>query len=280
MAEGNNGELRASARPRQYAFRRLVPRHQHNDAKKGLFLNPCEIQCAAQPAAAGSACARCDIPWVGVCAALDQAELGDLEAIMNHRRLDRGQTLLMEGDTAGFAYNVIGGGVKLYKSLPDGRTQITGFLMPGDFLGLPLRGTYAYSAEALAESELYQFPRSALQATFENHPRLQARLLEVVHDDLAAAQEHMLLLGCKNAEERVCTFLLSLLTRAERVHGAVDPLPLPVRRRDIADYLGLTIETVSRTFTELRKDGLIAIGKADEVSIRDRTALAAIAAGA
>ena len=108
---------------------------------------------------------------------------------------------------------------------------------------------------------------------------MQARLLETVHDDLAAAQEHMLLLGRKSAAERVCSFLLSLLQRAERVHGAVDPLPVPVRRRDIADYLGLTIETVSRTFTELRKEGLIGIGKADEVSIRDRAALAAIAAG-
>ena len=77
----------------------------------------------------------------------------------------------------------------------------------------------------------------------------------------------------------MCSFLLSLLKRAERVHGAVDPLPVPVRRREIADYLGLTIETVSRTFTELRRDGLIETARTDEVSIRDRAGLAAIAAG-
>ena len=198
---------------------------------------------------------------------------------MVHRRLDRGRALLVEGDAAGFAYNVIAGGMKLFKSLPDGRMQITGFLLPGDFLGLPLRGAYAYSAEALSDSVLCRFPRNALQAVFKKHPQLQARLLESVHDDLAAAQEHMLLLGRKTAAERVCSFLLSLLRRAERVHGAVDPLPVPVRRRDIADYLGLTIETVSRTFTELRKDGLIEIGRTDEVSIRDHAALAVIADG-
>ena len=88
MAEGNGGELRAPARRRQYAFRRLEPRHQHDDARKGLFLNPCEIQRAAQPAAAGSARARCGIRWIGVCAALDQRDLGDQEAIMNHVLVD------------------------------------------------------------------------------------------------------------------------------------------------------------------------------------------------
>ena len=117
--------------------------------------------CPAHPIAVGAPCARCGIRWVGVCAALDQDELGDLEAIMNHRRLGRGQSLLMEGDAAGFAYNVIAGGMKLFKSLPDGRMQITGFLLPGDFLGLPLRGAYAYSAEALSDSVLCRFPRNA-----------------------------------------------------------------------------------------------------------------------
>lgn len=285
MASISGSGSGAQGRDRPGALSTSVGRHDRGPwLSRGAAAATCLAElhghpCPADPSTAESACARCGIRWVGVCAALDDSALHDMESIMTHRRIDRGQSLLMEGDAAGFAYNVIGGGVKLYKSLPDGRTQITGFLLPGDFLGLPLRGAYAYSAEALDDSMLCQFPRAALQAVFEKHPRLQARLLETVHDDLAAAQEHMLLLGRKNAEERVCSFLLSLLKRAERVHGAVDPLPLPVRRRDIADYLGLTIETVSRTFTELRKDGLIEIGKSDEVSIRDRAALAALAAG-
>ena len=226
-----------------------------------------------------SRCARCGIRWLGVCAALDDAEQRDLEAIMSHRHLDRGQSLLVDGDRADFAYNVISGGIKLFKSLSDGRTQITGFLLAGDFLGLPVRGTYVYSAEALADTVLCQFPRDPLQAAFEKHPRLQARLLTAVTDDFSSAQEHMLLLGRKTAVERLCSFLRNLLERAERVGGTVDPLTIPLLRNEIADYLGLTIETVSRAFTLLRQVGLISMNRADEIIIMDRMALEVTANG-
>ena len=226
-----------------------------------------------------TACARCGIRWVGVCAALDQGELGDLEAIMTHRRVDRGQSLLMEGDAAGFAYNVIGGGVKLFKSLPDGRTQITGFLLPGDFLGLPLRGAYAYSAEALADSVLCQFPRAALQAVFAKHPHLQARLLETVHDDLAAAQEHMLLLGRKN---RGRAGVLVPAQPAEaggagaRRGRSAAGAGAPPRNRRLSRPDHRDREPDLHRAAQGRADR---DRQADEVSIRDRAGLAAIAAG-
>ena len=208
-----------------------------------------------------------------MCAALGDGELRDLESIMTHRRLDAGQSLVIEHDAGDYAFNVISGAVKLYKSLADGRAQITGYLLPGDFLGLPLRGNYTISAEAVAPTELCQFPREPLKRVFDKYEKVQERFLTVVHDDLVAAQEHMLLLGRKTATERLCTFLVRLLRRIERVGGNVEPLHVPLHRNDIADYLGLTIETVSRTFTRLRNDDMIRLDKADQVFVLDRERL-------
>jgi CRP/FNR family transcriptional regulator, anaerobic regulatory protein len=198
---------------------------------------------------------------------------------MRHRRLGPREMLVAEGDDAQSAYNVISGGLKLYKMLADGRTQMVGFLLPGDFLGLPRRGTYAYSADTLGATELCQFPRAKLAQVLEKHKALQERILTAATDDLAAAQEHMLLLGRKNAMERVCSFLHSLSRRTKRSSGETDPLDIPLHRDEIADYLGLTIETVSRSFTQLRADGLIRLEKAQVVWVVDRPGLEALAGG-
>lgn len=226
-----------------------------------------------------AACAHCGIRQIAVCAALDDRELRDLESIMTHRRLDAGQSLVIEEEAGNHAFNVISGVVKLYKSMADGRAQITGYLLPGDFLGLPLRRSYTFSAEAVVPTELCQFPREPLMRVFDKHEKLQERFLTTVHDDLVAAQDHMLLLGRKTAIERVCTFLLRLLHRSERIGARVDLLHVPLHRNDIADYLGLTIETVSRTFTRLRKDAVIRLDKADQVFIIDRGRLEEMAEG-
>lgn len=235
--------------------------------------------CPVHGHAIASVCAQCGIRQIAVCAALDDRELHDLESIMTHRRLDAGQSLVIEDDAGSHAFNVISGAVKLYKSMADGRAQVTGYLLPGDFLGLPLRGSYTFSAEAVAPTELCQFPREPLRRVFDKYEKLQERFLTAVHDDLVAAQEHMLLLGRKTATERVCTFLVRLLQRTERVGGSVEPLRVPLHRNDIADYLGLTIETVSRTFTRLRRDAVIRLDKADQVFITDRDRLEEMAGG-
>ena len=218
-----------------------------------------------------------DLPGIPV--DLEDAERRDLEAIMSRRRLDRGQMLLTEGDEPRYTYGVLGGGLKLVKCLRDGRTQMTGYLLPGDSLGLPIYGGYPYSAEALADTVVCQFPTTALMALFKRHPRLQFQLLEITCGELSLAQEHMLLLGRKTMTERVCTFLVGLLERIERWGGHVDSFRIPLRRGEIADYLGVTIETVSRTFSRLQRDGLIAIEHGNGVKILDRPKLAAMAIG-
>jgi CRP/FNR family transcriptional regulator, anaerobic regulatory protein len=248
-----------------------------NERSERPALAPGAMICPVHDRVVGALCLHCGIRRVAVCAALDDAELRDLESIMSHRRLGPRQSLAIEGDEAEYAYNVISGGLKIYKALADGRAQMVGFLLPGDFLGLPRRGTYAFSAETLGSTELCQFPRAALTSVFEKHRALQERVLTVTHDELAAAQEHMLLLGRKQATERVCSFLVGLLRRLERSVGETDPLAIPLHRDEIAEYLGLTIETVSRCFTQLRNDGLIRLVKADLVSILDRNGLEALA---
>lgn len=202
-----------------------------------------------------------------------------LKAILSRRRLCRGQMLLSDGDPADFAYAVQSGGVKLLKSLPDGRTQMTGYHLPGDFIPLPLGNVYPYSIEAFADTVLCQFPRRGLNEVFERHPDLQIQFLQMAYDDLATAQSHMLLLGRMTMMERICSFLVDLIERTEAAIGPVRTLRLPLLRSEIGDLLGMTIETISRGFSRLQKNNVIAIPQSDFIEILDRPRIFAIASG-
>lgn len=221
--------------------------------------------CSRHGVADEFACRECSIRRTAICAALDDRQIVALGEISFRRWIDGGRVLVMEGDAANFAYNVVSGMMKLYKGLADGRLQIVGFLLPGDFLGLPSRGRYVYSAEAILRTQICTFPSGTLQGVFDGNPGLEKRLLSIINDDLALAQDHMLLLGRRRAEERIACFLRALLARYQRVGLPTHPLHLPMGRVDIADYLGLTIETVSRSFSKLRKDGVIALPRSDNV---------------
>jgi len=159
--------------------------------------------------------------------------------------------------------------------LQDGRRQITGFLAPGDFLGLAARQTYAYSAEAITEADLCRFKVGELETLLEEMPPVRERLYEIANDELAAAQEQMLCLGRKTAKERVASFLISQLRHGAGCDDGAAEFDLPMSRSDIADYLGLTIETVSRTFTALREEGLIGLPATHHISIPDIATLEA-----
>ena len=166
-------------------------------------------------------------------------------------------TIFEEGNPADYVYTVTAGSIKIYKLLPDGRRQVTGFLFPGDFLGLIHNQSYAYSAETLTLAKLCRFPRQRLEALLDEVPRLEQQLLSMASHELAAAQDQMMLLGRKSARERIVSFLTMLSNAAVRREQPGDPVSLPMSRTDIADYLGLTIETVSRTLTKLKTDRLI-----------------------
>ncbi|OSQ47237.1 Crp/Fnr family transcriptional regulator [Thalassospira alkalitolerans] len=182
-----------------------------------------------------------------------------LRQMLTHVQFDPHSTIFHEAEDADYVFNVTSGSVKLYKLLGDGRRQITGFLFPGDFLGLALNATYSYTAEAIEPVTACRFPREKLEKLFDEYPRLEKRMLGMAVDELAAAQDQMLLLGRKTAKEKVASFLLMLARRQEHRGEESGMIHIPMSRSDIADYLGLTIETVSRTLTQLRKEATISL---------------------
>ena len=213
-----------------------------------------------------------------MCAAVDFDHLATLEQIVSHRRYAPGQAIFEESEPADYVYNVSNGDVRLYKLLADGRRQITGFLRPGDFLGLVKQDVYSYGAEAIDDVELCCMRIVDLERLLRELPAVRDRLLDMSRDELAAAQEQMLLLGRKSAREKVLSFLL---LRAQHDHDRDEieavVLDLPMSRSDIADYLGLTIETVSRTFTALKDEGLIDLPSAQHVVLSNLEAVEAAA---
>jgi CRP/FNR family transcriptional regulator len=168
------------------------------------------------------------------------------------------QVLFVEREPAACHYTIISGVLSISKFVSDGRRQIIGFLFPGDFVGIAVHDRYSCTAQAVTSAELCRIPHEPFMALASEFPELKHRLLEVVSNELGEAQCHMLMLGRKNAEERLASFLLDLSRRAPLRGEADNPVELPMTRGDISDYLGLTLETVSRTFGAMRDRGLIA----------------------
>jgi len=214
-------------------------------------------------------CGACPVRALTVCAALEEEELSRLADIVHTHRVEGNQTIFSEGDAASNMFNVTAGSAKIYKLLPDGRRQITGFLFSGDFLGLAVNDRYAYSAETVATTSICRFPRRKMDQLMDEFPKLQRRLFRLASNELAAAQDQMLLLGRKTAKEKIASFLVMLAQRAVRRGQRDNPVHVPMSRADIADYLGLTTETVSRTFTQLKSSGTIRLLEGGKVQITD-----------
>ena len=207
----------------------------------------------------GHPCTECAIRRLSVCAALDNAELRELAHLGRHVHFSACETVFAQEETTTSFYNLLEGIMRLYKLLPDGRRQIVGFALPGDFLGLAASARHNFSADAIGNAVLCQFSKSAFARFSEDRPDLLRRINELAVRELGLAQDHMVLLGRRSAEEKVATFLIGWRDRLVQVMGPSRTVPLPMSRQDIADYLGLTIETVSRTFTKLERDGVIEI---------------------
>lgn len=196
------------------------------------------------------------------------------------QRLRPEQSVFHEGDPAKRVFMVTHGALKLYTLLADGRRQITGFMFPGDFLGVSVDEEYAFTVEALGDTELWWFSRDAFDKFISEHPQVERELYRLAAHELAEAQRQMVLLGRKAAAERLATFFLSLVERAERASGTSETsFDLPMSRMDIADYLGLTKETVSRMLAQLRALGLIRLQAQNRVEVLDRQRLRSMAEG-
>lgn len=173
------------------------------------------------------------------------------------RTFDKGEELFAEGDVADYFYKVVSGTVRTCKLLSDGRRQIDAFHLRGDVFGLESRDEHRFTAEAVGEVEVLAFPRSRFASLMHGDPTFGDEMVSSMLTSLSRAHEHMLLLGRKTAREKVATFLLDMAARLTRGKARRDSFDLPMQRTDIADHLGLTIETVSRTLTQMARDGLI-----------------------
>ncbi|WP_299820301.1 transcriptional regulator FnrL [uncultured Jannaschia sp.] len=219
-------------------------------------------------------CAACPIRHRAVCATCEGEDLARLAAMKSYRSWQAGETIVLEGEALAFVASVVEGCATLTRSLEDGRMQMVGLLMPSDFLGRPGRAAAPYAVTAATKVTLCMFDRRAFERMMVETPHLAGRLLEMSLDELDAARDWMLVLGRKTAREKVATLLTLVLRRAS---VADRPLraELPLTREAMAAYLGLTIETVSRQMTALRKAGLIRLEGARGLSCDDLAALAA-----
>ncbi len=189
--------------------------------------------------------------------------------------IEAGEIFLHEGGPAAHFFTVTEGTVKLFKLLSGGRRAVIGFLFPGDLFGFGDADKYNYGAEAVTPVSLSRYSRRRLGRLYLDFPGLESRLLKLVTRELAAAQDQMMLLGRKTAPERVASFLLTLARRQSRNTGWIE---LPMTRADIADYLGLTTETVSRVLNVLKASGCIGLA-ANKARIADAGALTELAEG-
>ncbi|HEX5998517.1 MAG TPA: helix-turn-helix domain-containing protein [Hyphomicrobiaceae bacterium] len=208
--------------------------------------------------------------------------VGGLDQTMAHaalRRVEAKEFVFVEGDPTTHVFRVETGAVALYKVLADGRRQIVGFAYPGDLIGLGAQGEHVMNAQAIKPTRLRCLGVTTLYRAASSDPALGFRLYEAVARELAATRDLMLTTGQRSATERVVSFLLAFSRRSER--NGQDPchFELPMTRADIGDFLGLTIETVSRTFTKLRTMGLIELPQSSRVRLVDLDQLESLAAG-
>lgn len=226
-----------------------------------------------------SACDTCLVRNRAICAALDADEIVTLNRIGRTRTISAGQALIWEGDDSLLVANVVEGVLKLSTGTGDGREQIVGIVYPADFIGRPFGARSQHTVTALTEARVCTFTRGDFDAYACDHPELEHKLLQRTLTELDRARHWMLLLGRKSATEKIATFLLEMSERLVDAgcgedHGPMTSFTLPFGRQQIADILGLTIETVSRQLTRLRIDGLIDLPSRRDIVIHDRDALA------
>lgn len=224
-----------------------------------------------------SSCSDCPIRHRAVCAHCESDELLQLERMKSYKTYKAGDPILWAGDDMRFVASVVTGVAVLSQTMEDGRRQMVGLLLPSDFVGRPGRKTVGFDVTAATEVTLCRFERQPFEELLFKTPTIGRRLLEMTLDELDAAREWMLLLGRKTAREKIAS-LLAILARREaslaplKGSGSLT-LDLQITREAMADYLGLTIETVSRQMTALRKDGVIVLEGKRHVTVPDMSRL-------
>jgi CRP-like cAMP-binding protein len=189
--------------------------------------------------------------------------------------LTRNHTIFAEGDSVDQVYELVSGMARLCKHTPGGRRHILDFAMPGEVFGLIEHAEHTVTAETVGDAVIVSYKRSALDRAAAEDPSLRRRVLSEVSDSLLTAQQQLLILGCQDAREKVASFLLRLAGRAGMKPG--NRIDLPMSRQDIADHLGLTIETVCRTIRTMHRAGTVTVPNVHEIVLTDLSALRTLA---
>ena len=218
-------------------------------------------------------CGSCPIRHRAVCARCESDELELLDQIKYYRTYEAGQTIVWSGEPMEFVGSVVTGIATLSQTMEDGRTQMVGLLLPSDFVGRPGRSGAAYDVVATTEIVMCCFRKVPFEEMMIRTPHIAQRLLEMTLDELDAAREWMLVLGRKTAREKIAS-LFSIIARRDatlnlRSSDEKIVFDLPLTREAMADYLGLTLETVSRQISALKKDGVIVLEGKRNVTIPD-----------
>ena len=223
------------------------------------------------PKLASRDCGDCPIRHRAVCARCDSDELARLEEIKYYRSFQAGQNVVWSADRMDFVGSVVSGIATLTQTMEDGRRQMVGLLLPADFVGRPGRAIAPYDVTAVTDLVMCCFRRKPFEEMMSTTPHVAQRLLEMTLDELDAAREWMLLLGRKTAREKIASFLTIL---ARRENGLKVKAPkgqisfdLPLTREEMADYLGLTLETVSRQMSALKRDGVLELEEKRRITV-------------
>jgi CRP/FNR family transcriptional regulator len=241
-----------------------------------------QLSLSIAPAGAArlGACTQCHLRRSTICGAVPLEELAELAAVATELVIPAGTVFIEEGEPATDYFIITQGAATIFKLMPDGRRQIIDFPGAGRLIGPGLSGVNAFSVEARELLHVCRITRSRLGALLNRFPGMERRLLKAADSALAAAQEQMLLLGRKTARERIASFLLTQSRQANALGTLRDRIVrLPMSRLDIADYLGLTIETVCRVLAQLRTEGIVDFSSPSKLVVRDATALECLAYG-
>jgi len=217
------------------------------------------------------ACESCPIQARAVCSQCNGSELEELDKFKYYRTYEAGQPIIFAGDKLEFVGSVVKGVATLTQTMEDGRTQMTGLLLPSDFVGRPGRETALYDVTATTDVTMCCFRLAPFEALLAKTPHLSQRLLEMTLDELDAAREWLLLLGRKTAREKIASLLAFISKRQHEQTADLLSLDicfdLPLTREAMADYLGLTLETVSRQISALKREGIITLEKNRSVTV-------------
>ncbi|MBT4654568.1 MAG: Crp/Fnr family transcriptional regulator [Gammaproteobacteria bacterium] len=216
-----------------------------------------------------SKCLHCPIRSKIYCSCLDVENLKDLSDKAKHETFDKKVIILSSGNEINSIYNILDGIIKVYQLNEDGNQQIIGFLYPGDFFGSHEGGQYQFFAETVSQAKLCKIPIKKFRMHLSKNAGIRDKFYEATTNELSLAREHINILTKNSAEQKVLDFIRMISLRQHKMGQPINPVHLIMPRIDIANYLGLRLETVSRAFTKLKANNSISLNNFDSIIINN-----------